>query len=297
MTAMEPTDPWQLIWRFSDSTNLTDQHPAGVFGIKVIEKFENFERIIETQKTKQQPKTARWILVPWHHREHEISFLPLKVGGSIWALMSAINMARLANFYIIPTVTQKIKTLRWRPPGDFEVVGVFFFEGVVSVGFEVWSNLIGRLVWSDVSFRSLCSFDLTLNIIVHDSLHNRTICHHNRKATLSCKNSKELASLKDNLIHRNNRNRHIEMCRCGHFMFDFKRNYYGCEQILWPKIHPSQGLVKPFHIFKNISRTMAAIFLYKKLVLPEGVGLMSYLAWTPSWKWAGPQKETGAIWC
>ena len=59
--------------------------------------------------------------------------------------------------------------------------------------------------------------------------------------------SKDLASLKDNLIHRNNRNRHIEMCRCGHFMFDFMRNYYGCEQILWPKIHPSQkGLSKAF---------------------------------------------------
>ena len=34
-----------------------------------------------------------------------------KVNGSIWALMAAINFARFANFYILPTVTEKMKTL------------------------------------------------------------------------------------------------------------------------------------------------------------------------------------------
>eukprot|EP00434_Breviolum_minutum_P008016 symbB.v1.2.007071.t1/scaffold414.1/size398445/35 len=35
--------------------------------------------------------------------------LATDVNGSIWALMAAINFARFANFYILPTVTEKMK--------------------------------------------------------------------------------------------------------------------------------------------------------------------------------------------
>ena len=54
-----------------------------------------------------------------------------KVSGGIWALMSGINLARLANFYILPTVTERMKTLSGLLGGGFKYLFIFI---------PIWGN-------------------------------------------------------------------------------------------------------------------------------------------------------------